>query len=595
MAGQAINTKIPPSYKRPGVYTTFVLGDPGGAQPQNRVLVWAYLRPGASATPNTAFLPSGITEVRNTCGGPGCMAARMYSAAKSDPRYRGAEVWVMPIAAPSGGTKAKHLVKIMAEPLAGVLQTNTTASAARTLGLFFSGRGSWISDRAGMTFVEIAAALHAELSKRSDLPGQMTLVGDTIEFEDLDPGEHGNDMPVVVWLESGSGVAVSCGTITFAGTTTAVGTVTAKLNARRTTAAIASGDDEDNSAVKVRDALNVDGFCVYGAVASPATGVLTLFYRSGRPVHRLDFTLTGGTGQTLTKQLGVVGVGVPTLTAALSRLSADKRGYEHAIFFTDTSNVGALAAHLIVENETPKEKPVGLHLCLPGSLTDVAEVNLPDATTPKLTSDILFSAGFWPGGPVSAFEMAARMAALVASAGDPQTNFNGSRFMGSELSPLGTPHEADWATDEEVNQAISVYKLSPITVDEGGYNVLEYSGTTYKSIGTADQKAEKVSYRRTLQWCRLDLRISANDVFKGKSIKLHGEPRTDRGVTPAGVRSFVFRKMTEWDAADRFDGAEFYRDAIKVAVLEGPTRINVEMPFVPLGDLNQLTNVGVTQ
>jgi len=593
MAGQILNTKIPPSYRRPGVFTTFVLGDVGAAQPQNRVLLWALMGPGATCTPNTAFLPTGIKDVRDRCGGAGSMAARMYAAARSDARYRGAEIYVMPLVNSVGGTKAKHLVKIMAEPVAGVLGTNLAATAGRSFGLFFSGRGSWIAYRSGATFAEIAAAMYAELQKRSDLPGTVTLVGDTLEFEDLNPGEHGNDMPLVAILDPGSGVAVSCGTVTFAGTTTAIGTATAKLNVKRTTAAIASGDDEDNSAVKLRDAINADGFCVTAAVASPATGVLTLFHRSGRPVHRLDVTLTGATGQTVTKQLGVLGVGVPAISAAITRLSADKRGYEHVPFFLDAANVGSLAAHIIAENETPKEKPVGMHLCVPYSLQDLSEANLPDATTPKLTSDWLFSAGIWTGGNVSALEMASRMGALVASAGDPQSNFNGSTFVGSEESPLGVPHEADWLTDEEVNQAISVYKMSPITVSDSGQNQLEYSGTTYKSIGTADQKAEKVSYRRTLQWCRIDLRTDALRTFANKSIKAHGEPRTERGITTERVRTFAFRKMTEWDNADRFDGAQFYKDALKVAILESPTRINLEMPFVPLADLNQISNVGV--
>lgn len=595
MTGTAINTKIPPSYKRPGIYTTIILGDPGGSVANNRVLIWALVGAGLPATPNVPFLPSSIADVQGKCGGASAMAAHAYAAASSDPRYRGAEKWVMPLLEPSGGTKAKHLITFMAAPVAGVLGTNTTASSGGTVGIWFASRGIVFSFKRGDTFAAIATAAGAALATRQDLPVKITVTGALIEAEDIYKGEHGNDMPTVVTITEGSGVAASCGTVTFAGTTSAIGSVTAKLNAQRLTNAIASGDGEDDTAPALAAALNSDGYCVSGAVASPATGVLTLFYRNDRPVHRLAFSLTGATGQTVAVALGVLGVGIPTLTSAISRLSANKKAFEHSVFFTDATSWSALAAHIIAEAETPKEKGQGVYGALIGNLQDVADSTLADLTTPKLYTDYRFALLWQQGAMVRGFELAARAAALVASSSSAGTNFNGERFVGSELAPMGVPNEADWPMDDEVNTSIATYKLAPITVDDGGYNILERSSNTYKSVGTADQKAEKWSFRRTIDKCRADVRLRFGKLFGKKNIKAHGEPRTERAIKPANVKTAGYELMVEWDNQDLFDGAAAYKDALQVAILEAPTRINFELPLVPLADLDQITTVGVAQ
>jgi hypothetical protein len=57
----------------------------------------------------------------------------------------------------------------------------------------------------------------------------------------------------------------------------------------------------------------------------------------------------------------------------------------------------------------------------------------------------------------------------------------------------------------------------------------------------------------------------------------------------------VYRWIKRLDDADLFDGAEAKRDAIKAAIIVSPTRIDVNVPFSPLADLNIIAVQGIVQ
>jgi phage tail sheath gpL-like len=502
-------------------------------------------------------------------------------------------VWLMPIPEPAGGVKAKHLIQFLARPVAGVLGANTTALQATSCFIEFAERGAGFVIAQGDTFAQMATKAAAALALIDALPVVATAVGDTLEAVDRHGGDHGNDMPVRVWFSNpDAGVAASPGTLTFAGTAGATGKFTVNLNTRPAVLDVTSGDAATVSAAALRTLINSDAYCFGAACANPVTGVVTLFYEDDRVGHRISTSVSGVTVQTLTPAIGVVGTGVPSLTAALLNLTADEQAYKvWSVFVTDTANWSALATQVIGQAETPIEKDQTVHGCLTTPIFEVATQNLVAATSPKLTSDDRFALLWQQGATVRNFEMSARTAAAVAAEPFANKNFNGLELTGSLRAPIGVPHRADRPKIDELNQAIATYKLAPIGVNAAGNNAVVRSSTTYKAKGDVDEKREKWSYVLTIDKYRRDLRAVLQS-FLDKNIKTSGPPRTDEAVSPEGVKDAVYLLLLSWDAQDLFDGAEQMRDAVQTGVKVSPTRIDVALPFRPLGDLDQIAIVG---
>lgn len=593
------NPNLPPGYKRPGVFFSYKVGDSGSTVPNRRVLLFGYVPSGAPAVLNAPVLGLSQDQVNSLCSGPQYMLARAYAAAKSHlPAGVGAEFWLLPMLAPSGGAKAQHRITFMAAPVAGVLGSNTAARTSVQCRIRFSGKGTTFQISIGDTFAQIATKALAALQLVPDLPVNVSISGgDTIVAEDWHAGEHGNDMPVLVeFSNTEAAVAASPGTVTLSGgPATAAGTFTVKATVKSAQVAYATADTEAVITPKMAAKLNSDSYSVSGAVASPATAVLTLFYRNERPLHRISATCALG-GLSAALAAGTLGSGTPTLTSPLATLTADTQSYKcWAPFWTDVTNWSALASHIIGQNETPIEKNQVVFGSLSLSLTDAATLDLAANTTPLLTSSPLFFLLWEQGAAVCAWELGARAAAMVAAEDFQSRNFNDRPLLGNDAMPLPTPHRADRSMPDDENTAIVSLHLAPVHVDEAGNNAMVRSSTTYRALGSTDQKLEKWSSILCIHYFRQDLKAYLGLLFGSKSIKRYGKPRTVNSVSPQGVKTAVYQKMLEWDAADLFDGAEQLRDAVMAGVLVSPTRIDVALPIRTLGDLDQLSTEGIVQ
>lgn len=590
---------LPPGYKRPGIFFSYKIGDIGSTTPNRRVLLFGYVPSGAPAVLNSPVLALSQDQVSSLCAGPQYMLARAYAAAKSQlPAGVGAEVWLVPMPEPSGGAKATHLIQFLAAPVNGVLGTNTAAKVAVQCRIRFSGKGTTFQISQGDTFAQIATKAQAALALIADLPVKITITGgDTLVAEDWHAGEHGNDMPVLVeFSNTDAGVAASPGTVTLGGGPAgAPGTFTIKAMVKVAQVTYAMGDAVTAITPKMAAKLNGDSYSVSGAVESTPTGVLTLFYRNERPLHRVSSTAAGG-ALTASAAVGVQGSGTPSLTSVLTTLAGDTQSYKcWAPFWTDVTSWSSIASHLIGQNETPIEKNQVAFASLSLSLTDVTTLGLTAATTPTLTSSPLFFPLWEQGAAVCAWELGARTAAMVAAEEYQSRNFNDRPLVGTEAMPLPVPHRADRSTPDEENTAITTLHLAPLHVDESGYNAIVRSSTSYLSKGSIDQKLEKWSAILSILYFRQDLKAYLGSLFAGKSIKNFGKPRTVNAISPEGVKTAVYQKMLEWDAADLFDGAEQLRDAVMAGVIVSPTRIDVALPLRPLADLDQLAVEGLIQ
>lgn len=592
-----VNNKIPPGYKRPGVFVSYEIGDTGESRPNHRVLLFGYVPAGAAITLNTPTKVLVKSQVDALTGSPKSMLSRMYASAKSTlPNGVGAEFHLVALAEPSGGAKAKRLIKFMAKASAGTLGSNTSAAQGTVCTVLVGMRGASFVIAQGDTFAQIATKAKAALDLVENLPVVVTISGgDTLELEDIHAGEAGNDMPISVTFDSDeAGVAASCGTLTIGGGPAAAnGVLTVKATVKSAAIAYLSADTATVIATKAVTALNGDAYSVSAAQAAVATPVVTLFYRSARVLNRLSAAAVGG-GITATLAAGVQGVGTPTITSAIAALSADTQAYKSIVpFWTDSSNAGTLAAAVISQDQSPIEKDQRVFFGTSLSLVDSQAANLADATSPKLTTSALFAVMQEPGSTVPAYEQAARVGAIVAAEDYQARNFNGRALTGNEYAPLGAPHRADRQTPDEENLSITALFLAPIGVNEDDEVVIVRSSTTYKAKGSLDQKLEKWSAMLQVHLYRNEIKAEFRRLFREKSIKRYGEPRTDASVSAQDVKDAVYRLMLEWDDRDLFDGAQQLRDAIQAGVVVSPTRIDVSLPFRPLADLDQLAVQGI--
>ncbi len=591
-----LNPNLPFGYKVPGIYTSVILGDPGGPAPNNRALCFGYMNPTGNASPNAPFL--GITQEQvEQAVGANSMACLSFLAAKSQLQQGvGAEIWILPLLEPASGAQATHFIQFLAAPQNGVLGTNTKASASSVCDLYVAHRKASFLFQEGETFAQIAAKAYTALTSVARLPVEVSIAGETLTLKDVHKGEHGSDLPIRVDIQnSACGVAASPGTLTFSGNAGADGSVTVQLGVRSVQAIIKSGNTPEKSAPALRDAINVDTYACTAAIPSTATGVVTLFYRNERPLHRIQASVSAPVApQKITAAVGTEGAGTPDLSHAFANLTGDAQAYAAwACFWTDAANWGLTLAHIEGQSVSPIEKGQVTHGCLTSPLPVDVKEGLVFKTTPLLTSSERITMNWCPGSPNRALELCARTAALVASKG--VRNYNGDTLETNESHPLGTPHRADRPTLDQINTAITQFFYTPIVPDADGKNAIVRSTTTYKPKGTIDEKFTKWSHILNTDLLRAGLRQRLAKLFSNKQLKVYSKARTSRATTPEAIREAVYVYIKEQDALDLFDGAEGAREAILTGVLVNPTRVDVALPFRVPADLDQISIVGIQQ
>ena len=212
--------QLPAGLKLPGVYTQVVLNSDGGiAAPNNRVLLWAYMGAGGSATQNVAFQALNKAQVDAMCKS-WSMASHAYAAAKSAlPEGIGAEFWIIPMLEPGGGTAQTRKVKFLGAPTSGVTSTGTAALAADTCTISYRGRGGSFGIKVGDTWATIATNAQTFLATIPDFPATVTISTDTLTLTARHKGAFDDGAVQVDFANAaGSGCAASPGTYLFTGT-----------------------------------------------------------------------------------------------------------------------------------------------------------------------------------------------------------------------------------------------------------------------------------------------------------------------------------------------------------------------------------------
>lgn len=589
---------LPESFDTPGIYVEVEDGPAGTADPNKRALLIGYKDPAYPGETNVPYRPTSLSDARNKLG-PKSLLFAMYAAALSQlPFGQGAEISVLPVPEPAAGVKHQSTLKFLAAPVAGVLGANVAAQAGGICRLYVGRRGGDFSFDKDDTFATIATKAKAMLDAVEDLPVTVSIATDTLTFTDFHKGEQGKDMPVsCTFLTDDTGVAASPGTLTFAGGPAAAGTATLKSHSQIRTIAIAAASTDAASATAVRDDLNASSFPVSAAIASPATGVVTLFFRNDRVVYRLGEQETGIAPQTLVGAFGTAGSGVPVLTAALLSLTAEiGTGYKAwAHPFVDSATLTTLVNHILVEADVIRGKGQTMFSTLAYPLADYAAAPVVDATTPKLSTTDRARFVWSQGCVLRPCEISARVAAAVAAADRQFQNFNFLQLRTDEFTPFGYPARADLPGVMEVEQAID-YGLAPASTQsagqpadinaEGLYKVMD-ARTTYKPKGSVDKKRMKWSAAHIIDYLNLTLKAFLFGAFYDKSIKFLGLPRTDGTVIADSIRNAVFTWLLEMYDLDLVNDPRAIKDAISVALIS-PTKFRVKLPYSIVADLDQI-------
>lgn len=577
----------------PGLYTSFDRsGDYSGTAPNNRLLAWGLVPPGAPCTPGVPFLASSLTQVQQQCGATWAQLARNYQAAKAEPASVGAEIWCCGVADPAG-TAATRLLKFAAQPTYDAsngwqLGSATAAALGTDCYIDFGGQVVVFGIAAGDTWAQCAAkALTALQTLGADLIYTPSVNSETITLTDKHASALTDDVPVRVWFSNPSaGVGIILGTLTLAMDASGAGTVSLTDGVNTASDTLANADTPVTTAQNLRDSINrATGY--RAALANPATGVITLFARDDSYARRLSVSITAGIGTTAVLAAGTAGSGTPSLSALLALLAAEATAYRAwALAQADATALGAVAAHLISQDATPIEKGqiafAAISTALPGT-------SLIGATTPALSTTELTIVLHGQGFTVPAAQMAARVAVQVAAETDQARNYNLLRLNASDAMPLAAAHKRDRSGRDVWNAGISA-GYAPVSVDDSGKWYVVMARTTWGSASPQTQKLKKWSGALLPIYFRADLRQTLTSVFfkpgEGRSLKARGAVHTERAISEKGVKSETLVLVTKWDRLDYFDGVKGVAQAMRVTIVGGVVKVVV--PFRSVTDLDRV-------
>jgi len=586
---------LPAGLKEPGIYVTVRSdGDPGLSAANQRCLLWGYQSSTATFPPNAPIRAINQDQV-DAGAGATSMLAHAYAAAKSQVPI-GAEIYLMPLIAPSSGTAQIVTVEITGEPTAGVTSTATTATAADTVTVKYRGRGVTVGIAAGDAWATIATNIKTAWDLLLNAPASCTRSSAALSFTNPHKGLYDNGAIEVSFASNGaSGVAATFGTIAFSGTAGMTGTATVTMGKHTAVAVITSGDILTVSSAAVTAKLRSDNYPIRAAEPAILTGTITLYFVNDRPIRPLSVscTLQTVTTQTVTATVGTAGAGVPTLTSAIANLNQLDDYYKvWSIFYTTTTELSATAVQVEAQAAPAILKQTVVIFETTASATSVANTDITNATTPKLNASARYMP-VWGQFDINAgWENAARIAAAVASETYVAANWNRLELQGDVDAPCLGIHPGDRPTTDERNIVIASYRHCPLTVNSEGNVVVTWGGTSYKNKSSKDAKLTKLSGRLTLDYYNSDLVATLEPYVKLK-LKSLSEPRTNRATSPRRIEAAVIRWLKRLDDADLYDGAEALQAAVRAAVVISPGRVDVNIPFNPPADIDIIAPVGI--
>lgn len=570
------NSDLPVNWLIPGIYIQLDLrGSAAGlGNVAKRILVIGHKTSTGIAALNTVYAVQGQGQA-NLMFGRGSDAARMFAAAQSQIGGGAADIEVVAVPEPTGGTAATHLITFVG-----------TASAADAVTVIICGYQTSVGIANLDTPQTIAANLAQAINAMPDIPVTAQAIGATVVLSYRHVGVVGNDLPVIVNFAGGSGVRASPGTFTFNGAGAGAGSAIVSIGSKTVQAAIASGNTGDNIAQALAAQFALDS---YPCTAEATTGgVLTLFYAADRVVQRLSAAIFGTTGITVTPAIGTAGAGVPSLVQALSNLEGQAAFPCWITSYTDVGSLGAIFNHIERQGDGRRQKDQMLFVCSTDTLARAGAI--PVGTSPELTGSPRYVVGWCPDSPQQAYELGARMAARVCVEDFHPYNYDGEPLKTDDVVPLLLPHQNSRPGQDDANAAIGTYYLTPLTVDEqAGQLVILRDRTTSNST---DDRLWGWGTIRTLSFYRYDLNGFLRSRFAHKNLKLVGTPKTPNTVNVSSIIDAIYERMRQWDDADMFDGADSAKGQIRVSPNPlNTSRVDIFVPCRPPRKLDQLSGV----
>jgi phage tail sheath gpL-like len=585
----------------PGFYGFLDYNAQGSGQAPNlRTLLWGYISAAAQRPPNLPFLPSSQQDADDGCG-RGSDLASTYAAAISQPEAQGAEVWLMPIAEPSGGVASTYKLTVFV--------SNTNPAKAGTIQLWINSQpvpavGYTPSD----TQETIATALASAIGTMLDLPiGSVTAALGVITIVYRHKGDTGEDFPVRCNISpNGSGVTLSPGQILFASAAGGVGSVKVSVGALSISTLLADADTPDVVATKVAASFNDNSYPLTAVVDSSASGTVDLLFNNDYDVRRISaavITTTGltadlGSGATDATGLptsltynGTVGIGAPALAQAVTNLGNLSPFRSWAGPWLDSGTLSTLATNIEASSDgsITGQKQQILTVCdfRPASVAGA----IAPAVSPNLNATPPHYAICWaPDVGVKTVEIAARIASARAASwiSDPAFNWNGFQVRGNGRSPILLPPTIP-SVDAQ-NTALRTYALAPIVVGpSGNMEVVKGRSTSLAN----DKRLWAWSTEAQAAYHTTDLALFFRSRFLGGSIVRYSEPKAPGLFDQQSFKSATTERMRYWELNGNYDGADALAPSVKAtADVNNPFRMNIEYPESPVLDLDQIVFTG---
>lgn len=579
-----VNTDVPSSWMIPGTYLKLDLSGSGAALNNiaRRVLLVGYKSSAGSAAQDTPIQAVGQSQA-NAFAGQGSDLARLFAAWQSQVGGGSADVFLLPIVAPSSGTAATQLIIFS-------FSTGSSAAAQDSIDLWICGYKISVLVASGDTTITLLANVVAAINLNLDIPVVASGNGsDTLTLTYRHKGLVGNDMPMICNLNNSaaSNLRASPGTVTYA--TTAVGSGSATVTNGGTTYTTAITNGDLNTDISSHVGATING-TAGPFTASVNAGVVTLYFVNDRVVRRTSAAIITTTGTTaVVGSAGTLGAGTPTLTTALAVCAAQGAFPYWATCFNEVTSLGTISAHIEANANGLYQKGQTLWAASCDTLAIAGAV--PVGTSPALTASTRYHFGWSVDSPQQAYELAARHCAMVTVQDFKAYNYDGTPLVSQTATvPLLLTHRNSRPSPDAINSALRSYYLTPYAVDDGTNQMVVVRSRTTSS--DSDERKWDTSLIQTADYVRYDMGIFLRGRFKNKSIKAVGKPRTVNTITVDDVADAIIERILTYEGADLYDGADQLKTAVKANInVLSPTRIDAGIPFRPPVPLHVLAPV----
>lgn len=416
------------------------------------------------------------------------------------------------------------------------------------------------------------------------------VAGNAVPFTCAANGAWSNDEhPVAVyWPSTITGVALSPGFITFAaGPTGALaGQVTVRCHAKtQVLSGVALGVTAIQLAVALTANINSAGDFSLRAAQRPAPSdtIVDLLYKPGRPAHDIQVTINAAIGPVTAAFTGeTLGTGTPSLSNALAALEGSEAMQEWVTCFKDAGSIGSLVQTIRTQGNGYHQKEQ--HLTWMASLGLSTSGAVVTAVTPSIVFEDAAQAS--PGRNIqlwhpNTFQPSYCLAAMVACdrayEPRPTKNFDG-RPLVSNLPgiPLTYPAEADRPSETSMNQARSVYFMTPLVVKDGNFQVQQLV-TTY---GGSLPLWSSASYVRGMAHIRQEM-LAALAVFSGKEFVRYSPPLTEDVFDTTAVSQVIYARAKLLEKQNLYDGADKFRPLMAATPDPDPNHADWTRVYIP--------------